>query len=169
MILRAFYWAFLSIRKAQADNCSLEVTRKGIALSCYQNDNSASHEAAMLKSKLEDRNYRNAVYLKCPTLLLYKCTGISCSLTPNPGQAKSCPVHVSSHISTLNSYYYNRFPGTKTKRTTRQASMKIVTPRTISARLLRSLRTNGSRIRLKLMNVYSLNPSRARMGSREYC
>lgn len=69
-------------------------------------------------------------------------------------------IHQSSH--------YNLFPGTNANIRTSAASVIAVTIRTISARLWRSLRTNGSRILEKDMNVYSLYPARARMGSRAY-
>jgi hypothetical protein len=40
--------------------------------------------------------------------------------------------------------------------------------KTVSERLLRVLRTNGSRILLKSKTVYSLYPTRAMMGSSMY-
>lgn len=46
--------------------------------------------------------------------------------------------------------------------------MMAVTARTMMARLARSFRTYGSRMREKLNGVYSLRPMSARMGSREY-
>jgi len=54
------------------------------------------------------------------------------------------------------------------KRTQRAASMSSVTASTMMARCVRSFRTYGSRIREKLKGVYSLYPTRARMGSSEY-
>ena len=46
--------------------------------------------------------------------------------------------------------------------------MSSVTASTMMARCVRSFRTYGSRIREKLKGVYSLYPTRARMGSSEY-
>lgn len=64
---------------------------------------------------------------------------------------------------------YSRWPGTKMKSTMVQTPVKTVKNRTISARLFRSLRTYGSRMRDQFMNVYSLRPARASTGSMLYC
>lgn len=52
--------------------------------------------------------------------------------------------------------------------TSSAASTRIVTARTIMARLASSFRTYGSRTREKLKGVYSLKPMSASTGSREY-
>jgi hypothetical protein len=53
-------------------------------------------------------------------------------------------------------------------RTQRAASTNKVTPRTITERLTRSLRTYGSRMREKLNGVYSVKPASASRGSNAY-
>ena len=59
-------------------------------------------------------------------------------------------------------------PGTRTNNKTKAVTVRRVTPRTISARLLSNLRTKGSRTTEKDMNVYSLNPRSAKIGSKAY-
>jgi len=55
------------------------------------------------------------------------------------------------------------------KRTQSAASIRATTNKTIQALFISNLRTNGSRMRLKDMKVYSEKPMRARIGSSMYC
>lgn len=62
----------------------------------------------------------------------------------------------------------SRFPGTKMKRQHTAVSRSRNMPRTERDRLFRVFCTNGSRMWLKSMSVYSLRPSSARIGSSIY-
>jgi hypothetical protein len=62
----------------------------------------------------------------------------------------------------------SRLPGTKMKRQQMAVVKRANMTKTVSERLLRVLRTKGSRILLKSKTVYSLYPTRAMMGSSMY-
>jgi hypothetical protein len=63
---------------------------------------------------------------------------------------------------------YSRLPGTNMNRQQTAASTTTNMPRRVSDRWVSVFLTKGSRIRLKSIKVYSLYPTRARMGSSMY-
>ena len=76
---------------------------------------------------------------------------------------------INLYVLYLRCIIYRRFPGTKMNSTISATPTRIVMAKTIVARLFRSFLTKGSLTRDQFMNVYSLKPRRARIGSMEYC